>query len=221
MIPVDDPQGAESELEDGEIPSEEEEDREIELAGELGSGGDGTEDFEVTGPDIRRPSTMGISFCVRLHEGGQVILSLPAERSFPWQPTDSAPFQLNGRYESCKRRWTDEQGRSLENPMWRRHPALLPETEVVIDQHELSHGHPIRRDLTMPQNSPIALRIEIFPRRRQQEENAWLLTVVLRNSPPITGTREPHESVLYQTYFVVTAMGGELQKYPESERPLI
>lgn len=219
MIPAHDPLGADSETDEGGNPSDEEEDLEIELAGELGSGGDGTEDFEVTGPDIRRPSTMGISFCVRLNDDGQVILTLPAQRSFPWQPTDSAPFQLNGRYESCKRRWTDEQGRPLENPMWRRHPALLPGTEIVIDQNELSHGHPIRRNVTMPENSPIALRIEIFPRRRQQEENAWLLTVVLRNSTPITGPREPHESVLYQTYFEVAAKGGELQKYPESERP--
>src|SRR5207245_9157197 len=31
------------------------------------------DDFEVTSPDVRRPSTIGISFCVRLAEDGKII----------------------------------------------------------------------------------------------------------------------------------------------------
>lgn len=221
MVPTHDPLGADvtPDEEDAIQSDNEEEDKDTGFAGEIGGGDDGAEDFEVTSPDIRRPSTMGISFCVKMNEGGQIILTLPRQRRFAWQGGDSPPFQVNGRYESCKRLWTDDQGRAQKNPMWRRHPALQPATEIVIGCNELTDGRPVRREVSMPEGSPIALRVEVFPRRMKKEESTWLLTVVLRNSTPITGIREPHESVLYQTYFEVSARGGELQKYPESERP--
>jgi hypothetical protein len=220
MLPIHDPLGAETDPDEVVNQSDDEEEgQEAGAVGESGGGDDAMEDFEVTGPDIRRPSTMGISFCVKLNEGGQIVITLPRQRRFGWQPADSPPFQLNGRYESCKRRLTDDQGRQQDLPMWRRHPAVLPETNIVINRNELVAGRPIGRDVTMPEHSPLALRIEVFPRQLKEEENAWLLTVVLRNATQIAGTGEPHQSVLYQTYFEVTAKGGELQKYPESERP--
>lgn len=221
MVPAYDPLGTNTDPDEVVVNQpDDEEDNEAGFAGELGGGDDDTaEDFEVTSPDIRRPSSLGISFCVKLNEDGQIILTLPGQRRFPWQGSDSAPFQLNGRYESCKRLWTDDQGRAKNEPMWRRHPAVLAGTEIVIDRNELKNEQTIRRDVIMPKSSPISLRIEVFPRRMKKEENTWLLTVVLRNSAPITGDREPHESVLYQTYFEVYTKGGELRKYPESERP--
>jgi hypothetical protein len=219
MVQAHDPLGTNSDPDEVAVNQpDDEEDNEAGFAGELGGGDDTAEDFEVTSPDIRRPSSMGISFCVKLNEDGQIILKLPRQRRFPWQGSDSAPFQLNGRYESCKRLWTDDQGRAKNEPMWRRHPAVLGGTEILIVRNELKDEQIIRRDVTMPKSSPISLRIEVFP-RRMKEENTWLLTVVLRNSTPITGSREPHECVLYQTYFEVYAKGGELRKYPESERP--
>ena len=48
--------------------NDEEEDKEVGFAGELPGGDDPSEDFEVSGPDMRRPSTMGISFCVKLRQ---------------------------------------------------------------------------------------------------------------------------------------------------------
>ena len=221
MVASHDPLGADTALGNEETNQSivEDEDEDVSFTAELSGGDDPTEDFEVTGPDIRRPSTMGISFCVKLNEDGRIILTLPRQRSFTWQDLSSKPFQLNGRYESCKRQWIDEKGKSQENQMWRRHSAVLSETEIVIARNELKDGHPVRRDVTMPDRSPIALRLEVFPRRMKKEENTWLLTVVLRNSTPIVGDREPHECVLYQSYFEVSAKGGELQKYPESERP--
>ena len=63
---------------------------------------DASEDFEVTGPDVRRPSTIGISFCVRLDTDGAVVIRLPQCRHFAWQQESSLPFFLNGRYELCK-----------------------------------------------------------------------------------------------------------------------
>ena len=113
-------------------------------------GSDTSDDFEVTSPDVRHPSTIGISFCVQLSADGCVVIRLPRARRFAWQEETSPPFPLNGRYESCKRRWTDEIGRSQEGPMWRRHPAVPPDCEIVILRSELTPGRPIRRDVTMP-----------------------------------------------------------------------
>lgn len=180
---------------------------------------DQTEDFEVTSPDVRHPSTIGISFCVQLDAHGSVVVRLPQSRSFFWQPEDTPQFQLNGRYEPCTRRWTDENGVEKNSPIWRRKPAVLPDTEVAIDRAELVHGHVVRKDLTMPQGSPIALRIEFFPRRLQSEENVWLLTVILRNSTDPAQVQNQHESILFQSLFEVAVSEGRFEKYPESRRP--
>jgi Helicase conserved C-terminal domain len=182
------------------------------------SASDATEDFEVTSPDIRHPSTVGISFCVRLNEHGRIIVRLPRTRRFAWQADNTPPFRLNGRYESGKRRWTDDQGRPQEGPIWRRYSATLPDSEIVITRGDLVTGHPVRRDVTMPESSPLSLRVEVFPRYRK-DEDVWLLTVVLRNSTQPAGAQEPREAILYQTYFEVVADGGGIQKYPESKRP--
>ena len=179
---------------------------------------DMSEDFEVTSPDVRHPSTIGISFCAQLGAKGFIIIRLPRYRRFAWQEESSPPFPLNGRYELCKRRWTDEMGRPQEGPMWRRHPAIQPDCEIVILRSELTHGKPIRRDIQMPQGSPLKLRVEVFPRYRQ-EEDLWLLTVVLRNSTAVTAAQETHESILYQSYFEVLTHNGHIEKYPESQRP--
>jgi len=180
-------------------------------------GSDTSEDFEVTSPDIRHPSTIGISFCAQLGDNGCVVIRLPRSRRFTWQDELSPPFPLNGRYESCKRRWEDELGRPQEGPMWRRHPAVLDGCEIGILRSELTHGKPIRRDVAMPQESPLKLRVEVFPRYRQVED-VWLLTVVLRNSTAATTAQEAHEGVLYQSYFEVLARDGHIQKYPEGQR---
>ena len=42
---------------------------------------DHSDDFEVTSPDIRHPSTLGISFCVRLDNGGRIVVRLPANEA--------------------------------------------------------------------------------------------------------------------------------------------
>jgi hypothetical protein len=180
---------------------------------------DPAEDFEVTSPDVRHPSTIGISFCVRLAADGRIVVRLPQSRRFVWQPADSPAFLLNGRYESCKRRWADEQGAPREGPVWRRRPAVMPGTEVIFNRAEFVTGHPVRRDVTMPEESPLRLRVEVFPRQVRGQTDVWLLTVVLRNSTVVDGAREPREAVLYQTCFEVLAGNGGLERYPESRRP--
>lgn len=201
---------------DSDITPDADEELEEREAGE--SSFDVTDDFEVTSPDVRHPSTIGISFCVRLSGKGSIVIRLPQSRRFVWQQADSSPFQLNGRYELCERNWTDDQGKIHDAPVWRRLQGVLPESEIVIDQPDIVDGSPIRRDVAMPEGSPMSLRVEMFPRYRE-EEDIWLMTVVLRNSTQLDGTQAPRETVLYQTYFEIEARQGKIEKYPESQRP--
>ncbi len=195
------------------------EEADADVAGGGSAAADGADDFEVTSPDVRHPSTMGISFCVRLDRKGRIIVRLPQSRGFAWQLENSASFPLNGRYELGKRRWTDAEGHPKDAPVWRRRQAVLPDTEIVVDQVELIDGKKVVKDVTMPEGSPLNLRIDLFPRQVRDADGVWLVTMVLRNSTSVAGTQEPREAVLYQTYFEVVVEGGGLEKYPESQRP--
>ncbi len=186
---------------------------------EPGVGFDDSEDFEVTSADIRHPSTIGISFCVQMNLKGQVILQLPQSRRFSWQAESAPPFPLNGRYESCLRCWIGEDGSKKNAPAWRRLPAVLSDAGVAVGRSEFVSGKVIRKDVMMPEGSPVALRFDVFPRQLPDQEDVWLLTVVLRNSTSLSPTQEPRESVLYQTFFEVEVSGGQFEKYPESRRP--
>ncbi len=180
---------------------------------------DVADDFEVTSPDTRHPSTIGISFCVRLADDGQLIVSLPQHRHFSWQTAESHPIPLNGRYEACTRHWQDEAGAPREAPAWRRRHAFPPDTRVVVSRSELLSGRRLQKAVPMPAGSPIALKIELFPRQVQNRPDLWLVSLVLRNSTPAAPNQQPKEAVLYQTFFEVSARGGTLEKYPESRRP--
>jgi len=179
----------------------------------------GTDDFEVTSPDVRRPSTIGISLCMRLETQSTVVVSLPQHRNFNWQEKDSAPLKLNGRYESCERIWTNQEGESRSSPMWRRQCAVLPDTSVVVSGDELVSGRKLERPVSLPGGSPVDLRVDIFPRLLQDSGGQWLLTIVLRNTTDTSARTEPRGAVLYQSYFEVSVVNGSLSKYPESQRP--
>lgn len=176
-----------------------------------------SDEFEVTSPDVRYPSTLGVTFCVRLEDDGQIAIRLPRERRFMWQTVDSAQFALNGRYEKGTRCWSDDKGPHTA-PVWRRLPALPADTQVLIPRHELFNGKKVSRDLPVMPGSPLALRIEAFPRKVRHTTDTWLITVVLRNVTPVSHA-ESKEAVLYQSYFDVSVAGGALERYPESERP--
>ena len=180
---------------------------------------DASDDFEVTSPDVRHPSTIGISFCVRLDIGDRIVVRMPQSRRFSWQAPTDVEFPLNGRYEPSTRRWTDDRGDRKDAPSWRRIPAVLPDTAIPIRREALVDRRVFPQDVTMPEGSPLALRVDVFPRRVRNQNNLWLLTVVLRNtSQPVQG-RIPREATLYQTYFEVDAERAQLEKYPESQRP--
>lgn len=173
------------------------------------------DDFAVTSADLRYPSTLGISLSVQLDNEGQIIVHLPRSRRFSWQDKGAPPFQLNGRYESCKRRWSNG-GQPQESQMWRRYPAIATDCEVVINRNELVSGKRIRHKV--PASSPLDLVIDVFPRYREME-NTWLLTVVLRNHTSATSKEDVNKSILYQSYFEVFIKGGVICKYPESQLP--
>src|SRR5690606_6091994 len=81
-------------------------------------------DLDVTSPDVRRPSTMGMSFCADLPPGSALTIRLPSERTFVWQGEEDPPFPLNGRYEHCARVGAIEGQATSQEPVWRRLPAV-------------------------------------------------------------------------------------------------
>ncbi len=183
---------------------------------ELTSGG---EEFDVTSPDVRHPSSLGISCCVSVPPDGAVIVRLPREHRYAWQQEDDAPLQVNGRYEEAKRVSKDESGHVRESPVWRRRPAVLPETELRFAGSTFRAGQVLREDVPVAEGSPIRLRVEVFPRPVAGSDDAWLVTIVLRNVTSSGGQRGTREAILYQTFFDVLVEGGSILPYPESERP--
>lgn len=180
-----------------------------------------SDDFEVVSPDVWHPSTMGVSFCVKLDQEGELVVKLPVDRRFTWQEPEAAPFQLNGRYESGTRIWTDKNRNEKTGPVWRRYEAVTDDSVVRIQRAELAGGSKIQKAVPLPEDSPLALEVEVFPRKVKGSEDVWLLTLVLRNASPSapSGNAHPHESVLHQAFFEISVEGGRFEKYPESQRP--
>lgn len=177
-----------------------------------------SDDFEVTSSDIRHPSTLGISFCVRLNVAGTLVIRLPQRRRFKWQEHGSKPFEVNGRYEECKRKWIGKDGRDLETHIWRRVPAFAPDVQLAIQKSELVSRQVIRKNVAVEAGSPLNIIVDVFPRRLHDSDGLWLMTVVLRNHSGQLGSRPSKEEVLYQSYFEVAVTDGTFEKYPESRR---
>ena len=213
-IQATDTLGVDAEADNGQEPSDE-----AAASAQESDDEDTFDEFEVTSPDVRHPSTIGVSLCAWLPSESQLVIRLPSTKRFPWQEDTSTDFPINGRYEQCTRHWTDESGRSADAPMWRRRPALLPQTIVRVKASALAPGQVVRDDVVMPEGSPLKLRVEVFPRLVQGQQDRWLVTVVLRNATNAATTPQPREATLYQTYFEVGVEGGAIEKYPESQRP--
>lgn len=174
------------------------------------------EEFEVSSPDVRHPSTLGVSFHVAFDAGGQIIIRLPQRYKFAWQEKDAHPFAVNGRYEKCTRKYRNEQGMDAEQPMWRRLPVLGPDCSLKISVDELTAGRPLQKEVAVLQGCPIKLRVDVFPRKR---DDTWLLTVVLRNQSAPELEKDAKEFILFQSYFEVSLESARFERYPESERP--
>ena len=181
----------------------------------------GDNDFEVTSADARRPSTMGISFCVAFDgdSGGAVVVSLPREKRFHWQNEDSRPFPVNGHYTKCGeviRRTKD--GKTLSADAWGRRSVLTEDVRLIFPEQDFRHNRPICREVEEAERSGLKLVVELFPRRLGDAENAWLCTVVLRNRSQ-TQNVTFRERMLFQAFFEAGVEGGILRRYPEGQRP--
>ncbi len=175
------------------------------------------DDFEVSSLDIRYPSTMGITFNVRLEQQGEITIHLPREKRFFWQPEGESPFPVNGRYEQCVFRAQD----GTERPsVWRRYSCFDPDTSISFTANELQNKKVIIKRIELPDGSPDNMRLvlKVYPRQVQNHDGCWLLTVVLQNisEAPL---RELHQAAtLYQAFFEVTISCGGFVRYPESSR---
>lgn len=180
---------------------------------------DGQDDFEVTSPDQRRNSTMGMSFRVSLRANSIIRVSLPKSVKFKWQEPASAAFEVNGWYEACKLRSAVTQDR---RDAWRRRSAVDESSFVELRGDELTDRGVIKRDVPMAPGCPVRLRFEVLPRKHADGEGCWLITVVMRNVTQFTSDHfesDKKQRILFQTFYDVTVNNGEFITYPESQRP--
>lgn len=180
---------------------------------------DGQDDFEVTSPDQRRNSTIGMSFRVRLGAGGVIRLSLPQSVMFKWQDPGSLPFDVNGWYEPCK---LESAVNHEKRDAWRRRSAVSELSYVDLNSTELNDRKVIKKDMPMAPGCPVRLRLEILPRKHNDGEGCWLITVVLRNVTELTSDHfesDKKQRILFQTYYQVGVTDGDFITYPDSQRP--
>ena len=60
------------------------------------------DDFDVRSPDIFHPSTMGVTVCLE-GDDGDLVVSLPVDKLFPWQDENDTPFQVMAVIPSVKK----------------------------------------------------------------------------------------------------------------------
>ncbi|MFD3349467.1 helicase-related protein [Alteromonas macleodii] len=175
------------------------------------------EDFEVTSRDAYKPSTMGVSFCLK-NSNGKIIISFPDTKHFFWQGDNDEPFQVNGGYQKCVKN-ISENGKLTSYPAWRRIPVTSKETCVEIDVSSLNHGKKHTIEIPVLPPSTLKIRAEIFPRKINKQ---WLITVVLRNfveAANLDSNEKLIANTLFQSFFEVSVHENSFEKYPEGTRP--
>jgi hypothetical protein len=175
-------------------------------------------EFDIASPDVRRPTTIGLSCCVQLRESGSLVVRLPVAKRFAWQEPDALPFPVNGRYERCTRIVRSADSRREPYDVWRRVPAFR-ESTVAFSLEELRSGRQVAKPVPSSEDSPLALEAVMYARTLAAGENRFLVTVVLRNRSRGDSSSAAKAATLFQTYFEVSTEGGRLLEYPESERP--
>ena len=169
------------------------------------------DDFEVSSPEARCPSTMGLTFCARMSADSSLLVRLPRKKLFFWQSPNDDPYLVNGRYERCIGTFDGK-----EHSLWRRLHCFLPDTELIIRAEDLRHRKTITKEIGLPDGSPMDLKLKIYP--REIRDHDWLFTVVLLNEHQAVGGQQHQEATLYQAFFEVAVLGGDLVPYPESRR---
>lgn len=180
------------------------------------------DDFEVVSSDARRPSSMAISFCVRLEAEGAVVVSFPRCRKLSWQEVDQSPFPLNGIYERFHLRLERKQGQDADPTIlaYRRRAAVAQQATVRFTRQDLEDSTQIeRRRQSIPKapgiREDLKLQVQAYTRPHPFRQDAALLTVVMRNR----SESDDRDLALFQSCFEVQVEGGTFEPYPESPRP--
>lgn len=179
-------------------------------------------DFEISSPDVYKPSTMGISFCVEINDDGNLEFKLPLCKRFFWQNDDAKPFQLNGCYVAAQAIGRETKDKKINlRKVWMRMPISKEDITVTIPCRDLKDGDPILDKQVDANLSAINLCFDIFPRSYGDAPNKWLITVYLKNTTQWS-SNSPHDATtaatLFQSHFEVSVKGGKLLPYPESKR---
>ena len=175
------------------------------------------DDFEVTSPDIFRPSSMGITFCINGNDG-EIVIELPSSKLFFWQNENDDPFPVNGRYEECEKIILVNNEQKFLTA-WRRSPVIENILSQKIKISDLQSGKKNSYNLLLLEGSALSLSFEIFPRIINSQ---WIITVVLRNTSNnsnINTNKDRIIKTLFQSYFEVRVEGNCFVTYPESTRP--
>jgi hypothetical protein len=172
-------------------------------------------DLEISNPDANKPSTMAVTFRVRMDSESALTIRLPRAKRHFWQDDAQEPFALNGRYE----RFTlsvPVQGRAqpLSISSWRRLPAVATDAMVTFAEAEFS-SLPQPKPVPLAASAPAGFRLDVQVYPRKLPDGSWLVTAVLRNA----STGGDRQLALFQSYFEVVVSGGEFLPYPESQRP--
>jgi len=172
------------------------------------------ENIPIEGPDRRRPSTMGVSFFADIPPDAAVSIRLPTEKQFSWQK-DGRSFPVNGWYRRVRQLQSD----GCEREAWARLPVSAADCGVEVFGSQLHDRHKMTFALKTADGCPLRLQCEVFPRRMKSasSENAWLLTIVLRNATPGNNDIPEQSRILFQSLFEVTVTGGCFLPYPESQ----
>lgn len=175
------------------------------------------DDFEISNDDVFKPSTMGISFCLKGHQG-ELKVFLPPSKKFFWQPMNDEPFLINGSYEKCTKLVRTDSGVQSYSA-WRRIPVTDEGSHVNVKISDFQNRKKLSLEIPLVKGTGLRLKAEIFPRKINGQ---WIVTVVIRNPVDSSVLRTNEKlitSTLFQTYFEVSLTGNSFAKYPEGTRP--
>ncbi len=198
-------------------PSDEddEDEEESRRSGELTSG-DGDDEDDPSAPlaNHYQPSSMGISFCVRLGKGSKLVVGLPHETRFDWQKKEDHPFPVNGHYRPVEvLKKIKDRKKPIRNRGAYRSSAFPVDHKLEIECSEIESESYMVKAVEVAEGSEQAFDIVIRVRRMQKDDH-WLLTLTLRNQTN-TGTPRQPQFMLFQSFFDVVVNGdGNFTPYP-------
>jgi hypothetical protein len=176
-----------------------------------------SEDFDVTSPDIFRPSTLGLTFCLA-DSDGELIVSVPSFKKFKWQTEEDTPFQVNGCYEKCDKT-INADGESKNYPAWRRRPVTNENSVIKLSINSLILGKVQKHQVPLIEGSHLLLSIQTYCRKINDQ---WVVTVILRNNTSgesLTNNALKIAHTLFQSHLEVSLRGNSFSHYPEGVRP--